>query len=368
MRYVDLPGLQPIRHLLADPEISEIMINGPRRLFIERHGVMTQLEAVFKNQQQVDVLVENLMAHTGKSVTVQSPFADFRLPDGPRVNVVIAPIVLEGPVVTIRKPTKALQSMDDLVKRGTLNKRMVYFLYLAIAARLNVLFAGGTSTGKTTTLGLLSGYIPEGERVVVIEDTAELDLRQPHVVRMECRPPGMEGTGAIYLADLLKNSLRMRPTRIIVGEIRGDEAFEMLNAMSSGHDGCLGVLHAGSPEHAISRLELMVLSRGLELPMSAIQRLIGSAVQLVVQHAMFPDGTRRITHITEVAGVQGDLVTLRDLFVYELQGYDAEGRAVGDFKCTGTKPSFYDKLVHVAGPERMESLILPGADVPSSSA
>jgi len=346
-----MPGVQPIKHLLSDPEISEIMINGPRRIFIERHGVMEQIEPVFKSRQQVEVLVENFLAGTGRAVTVQSPMVDFRLPDGPRVNVVINPIALDGPIVTIRKATRTLRSMDDLVARGTLDKRMVYFLYLAIAARLNVLFSGGTATGKTTTLGMLSGYIPERERILVIEDTAELDLRQRHVVRMECRPPSMEGTGAVDLQQLLKNSLRMRPTRIIVGEVRGDEAFEMLNAMSSGHDGCLAVLHAGSPAHAVSRLELMVLSRGLELPIWAVQKMIGSSVDVIVQHSMLPDGTRRVTHITEVCGAKDDEVVLRDLFTFDLEGYDDEGRSVGAFRCSGTRPRFLQKLLHVGGAE-----------------
>jgi pilus assembly protein CpaF len=359
VRILDLPGVQPVRHLLLDPDISEIMINGPRRLFVERRGVMEQLQPVFTTPQHVQVLVENLLSHTGRSVTVKSPFVDFRLPGGERVNVVIDPIALDGPVVTIRKASKALQTMKDLVARDTLTEKMAYFLYAAILAKLNILFCGGTATGKTTTLGLLSGYIPPGERIVVIEDTAELELRQPHVVRMECRPPNIEGAGGITLGDLLRNTLRMRPTRIIVGEVRGEEAFEMLNAMSSGHDGCLAVLHSSTPAHAISRLELMVLSRGLPLPVWAIQRQIGSAVHLIVQHALLNDGSRRVTHITEVGGVAGDSVVLHDLYKYVLEDYDKDGRAVGHFQCTGTRPLNFDKLRRAAG-EAMDGLLDAG--------
>lgn len=354
MRYLELPGVQPIKHLLSDGEISEIMINGPGGLFVEKAGAMHQLEPVFGNEAQIEVLIENLLQHTGRAVTVKSPFVDFRLPDGARVNIVINPISIEGPIITIRKMTRSLKTMDDLVERGTLSKRMAYFLYLAVAARLNVIFAGGTATGKTTTLGILTGYITEGERIVVIEDTSELELRQAHVVRMECRPPGLEGGNAITLADLLKNTLRMRPTRIIVGEIRGDEAFDLLNAMSSGHDGCLSVVHASSPDHAVGRLEMMTLMRGLTLPVAAIQRQIAAAVHVVVQHALLPDGARRITHISEVAGTDANTVRVRHLFELDFDS--------GTFRCTGVEPRFVDKLVRLAGGEKITALLTPGVD------
>lgn len=361
MKLFDAPGVQPIKHLLLDPEISEIMINGPQRLFVERRGVMQEQSPVFRSSQQIEVLIENLAAHTGRAVTVRSPFVDFRLPDGSRVNVVINPIAIDGPVVTIRKATRSLQRVEDLVERGTLTQRMAYFLYMAIAAKLNVVFSGGTATGKTTLLGLLSAYIPEGERIVVIEDTAELELRQPHVVRMECRPPNIEGAGGITLADLLKNSMRMRPTRIILGEIRSGEAFEMLNAMTSGHDGCLAVLHAGSPAHAVSRLEMMVLTRGLALPVWAIRRQIASALHLVVQLELLTDGSRRVTHISEVAGVEGDEVAVADIYEYRLASPDEGGGATaGDFRCTGREPSFMDKLVRVGGADRVAAVLEPG--------
>jgi pilus assembly protein CpaF len=349
VRVIDKPGVQPIRHLLLDTEISEIMINGPRRLFVEKGGAMVQIPPVFNSAEQIDVLVENLLLHTGRAVTVRAPFVDFRLPTGERVNVVINPITLDGPAVTIRKATKSLNSMEDLVARGTLTTRMAYLLCTAIAAQLNIMFVGGTATGKTTTLGLLSAYIPESERIVVIEDTAELELRQANTVRMECRPPNIEGSGQITLSDLLKNSLRMRPTRLILGEIRGEEAFEMLNAMISGHDGCLGVMHASTPAHALARLELMVLSRGLPLPVWAIQRQIASALQLVVQHAQLRDGSRRITHISEVGEAADNEVKLHNIYEYRHDGYDEHGKAIGEFICTGRQPSFIEKLRHVSG-------------------
>jgi pilus assembly protein CpaF len=354
--HLERPGVQAIKHLLLDPEISEIMINGSRFLFVERGGVMQQLHPVFTSKQQLDLLVENLVALTGRAVNAKQPFVDFRMPDGARVNVVISPVALDGPVITIRKATRTLRTLDDLVARGTLTDRMAFFLFTCVRARLNILFSGGTASGKTTTLGMLSAYIPEGERIVVIEDTAELELRQPHVVRMECRPPNLEGAGAITLSDLLRNSLRMRPTRIIVGEVRGEEAFDMLNAMSSGHDGCLAVIHASSPSHAVARLEMMVLTRGLPLPVWSIQRQIAGALHVVVQHSLLSDGTRRITKITEVVGAKDDHVQLRDLFVFEQHGYDAMGVVQGGFRCTGEHPAFLDALRMLGGDGVLQSL------------
>jgi pilus assembly protein CpaF len=363
---IDPPAVQAIRHLLDDPEISEIMINGLGHLFVERGGLMHELPPIFVSRQQIEVLVENLVGLTGRSVNAKSPFVDFRMADGSRVNIVVPPVALDGPLVTIRKATRSLRTLNDLVDRGALSDRMAFILFTAVRARLNIVFSGGTGSGKTTTLGMLSAYIPEGERIVVIEDTAELDLQQPHVVRLECRPPNMEGTGAIVLGDLLKNSLRMRPTRIILGEIRGDEAFEMLNAMSSGHDGSLAVLHASSPAHAIARLEMMILGRGLPLPIWAIQRQIAGALQLVVQHGMFPDGTRRVTHISEVVGYDKEQVLLRDLFTYEIEGQDPDGRILGRFVCTGERPAFFDKLRRVGG-ESVDKALAPSARRPDAA-
>ncbi len=344
--FLEKPGLRPIAHLLMDPEISEIMING-RALFVERRGRMQQVQSPFQSAAQLDVLVDNLVVPSGRAVNARSPFVDLRIPDGSRVNIVVAPAALDGPIITIRKVTRTLQTLEDLVGRGTLTQKMAWFLCAAIRSRLNILFCGGTATGKTTTLSMLSAYIDPSERIVVVEDTAELDLRQPHVVRMECRPATHE-VPPVTLKDLVTNSLRMRPTRIILGEIRGEEAFDMVNAMSTGHDGCLAVVHAGTPAHAVARMEMMMLSRGIPLPMWAIQRQIAGALHLIVQQALLPDGTRRITHITAVDGVKDDIIQLKHLFEFNPDGIDAEGHPA-QFSASGQKPVFLDKMTRVAG-------------------
>ncbi len=360
MSDIDKPAVFPIRHLLRDPEVTEIMLNGPHQVFVEKGGMMRPLPPVFADAQQMFGLVDNLIANTGRAVNAKSPMVDFRLDDGSRVNIVIAPVAIGGPVITIRKFTRALRTFEDLIARGTLTRRMADFLEAAVHARLNIIFSGGTGTGKTTTLGLLCNVMDKSERIVVIEDTAELDLQLPHCVRLECRPPGIEGAGGATLGELLKNSLRMRPTRILVGEIRGEEAFEMLHAMSSGHDGSMAVMHASSPLHAIARLELMLLARGLPLPLWAIQRQIATSVDLVIQHAIMKDGVRRVTHIAEVAGVSEDQVILSGLFEYRLAGYAADGSAVGGFIANGARPKFMDKLKLAVGPARADELLVAG--------
>ncbi|MDH3584316.1 MAG: CpaF family protein [Phycisphaerae bacterium] len=357
----DLPGVQPLRQLLLDPEITEIMINGPKQVFVERHGRMELAPVQFSNDQQIERLVDTLLEPTGRQVTKRVPFVDFRLPDGSRVNVIIPPVALDGPTVTIRKFTRSLSKITDLMEMGTLSQRMAYLLSAAIQARLNMVFAGATGAGKTTTLGILSAHIPESERIVTIEDTAELDLNQQHVVRLECRPPNIEGEGQITQEHLLRNALRMRPKRIILGEIRGDEAIDMIQAINSGHDGCLAVLHASTPADAVSRLEMMMLSRGLQLPAAAIRRQIASALDLIIQHEMLPDGTRKITHITELAGLKGDEVELRDLFLFQHEGPDETGRVPGRFVCTGTEPAFLPKFQR-AGVELPPNLFARGEE------
>jgi pilus assembly protein CpaF len=342
--FLDHPGVQPIRHLLTDPQITEILINGPAQVYIERHGTMELTPVVFANDQALNRLIEALLHSSGRSVDASAPFADARLPDGSRVNVVIPPAALDGALVTIRKFTRSLREIADLVRIGTLSERMAVLLGAAVRARLNLVFSGASGTGKTTTLGLLSLFIPERERIVLIEDTPELELRQSHVVRMQCRPPNIQGTGEIRLGQLLRNAMRMRPTRIIVGEVRGDEAVEMIQAISSGHEGCLAVLHASSPPDAASRLEMMILSRGLGLPLWAIHRQIAAAINLIVQHDLLQDGQRKVTRITEVAGVKDDRVELRNLFEFEEQGLDAKGKVQGRFVCTGAEPGFLGQL------------------------
>jgi pilus assembly protein CpaF len=360
MRTVDKPGVLPIRHLLLDPHVTEIMINGPHQVFVEKGGHMTEVKGLFNSMSQLEQLVDNLIGPTGRAVTARAPMVDFRLEDGSRVNICIGPISLHGATITIRKFTRTLRTLEDLVTRGTLTARMARFLALAVRARLNLVFSGGTGSGKTTLLGLLAAHVGPRERVVVIEDTAELDLALPHCVRLECRPPNLEGSGGVPLGDLLRNSLRMRPDRILVGEIRGEEAFEMVHAMTSGHDGSMGVLHASTPAHAIGRLELMLLSRGLSLPLWAIQKQLASSIDLVLQHAIMADGVRRVTHVTEVARAEHDQVVLQDLFTYRLDGFDAAGHAVGGFVASGARPKFFEKLRLVAGEAEVEALLAPG--------
>lgn len=321
---------------MSDPTVSEIMINGPQRLFVERAGHIEKAALIFPTPHHLQICIESLVGMSGRAVNSKSPFVDFRLPDGARVNVVIAPIALDGPVVTIRRAVKSIRRIDDIVKRGSLTQKMAAFLEACVAAHANILFSGGTGSGKTTLLGMLSASINPEERIVVIEDTAELELAQPHVVRMECRPPNMEGAGAISLAELLKNSLRMRPTRLILGEVRGEEAFDLLSAFSSGHNGGFAVVHASSPAQAVSRLELMVLSRGLPYPLWAIQTQICNAIDIIVQHAMMPDGARRVTEITAVQGTSEDSVVLQDIFKFD---YDER-----HYVCTGEHPRIMPRL------------------------
>lgn len=342
--FLDHPSLQPIRDLMLDPEVTEIMINGPAQVYVERGGVMQLQPLRFRDPQQLELLIGALLQPMGRSVSPSAPFVDFRLPDGSRGNVVIPPLAVDGPVLTIRKFTKTLTKAADLIRAGTLSRNMALLLCAAVKGRANIIFAGATGTGKTTTLAILSRHIPDSERIITIEDTAELQLQQKHVVRLECRRPNVEGKGAVSMADLLRNSLRMRPTRIIVGEVRGDEAVDMIQAISSGHQGCLAVLHASSPLDAVARLEMMMLSRGLLLPLWAIHAQIAAAIDLFVQHEFLTDGTRKITRITECAGVENDRVVLRDLFAYHRRGADASGRETGEWISTGVKPRFLDKL------------------------
>lgn len=360
MRMIDKPGLLPIKRLMEDPTVTEIMINGPNQVFVERHGRMEEVPKVFMHPAQLDLLIDNLVVSVGRGVTARSPMVDLRMDDGSRVNICIPPVALQGGTVTIRKFTKSVKTLSDLVQRGTLTRKMAELLTLAVRAKLNLVFSGGAGSGKTTTLGILANHIGARERVVVIEDTAELDLTLAHCVRLECKPPNIEGTGAIPLSDLLRNSLRMRPNRILVGEIRGEEAFEMIHAMTSGHDGSMGVVHASSPTHAISRLELMLLSRGISVPLWAIQKQLATSIDLVLQHEIMADGVRRVTHVTELSRAENGQVVLEDLFTYDLAGYRDDGSAVGAFVCTGARPKFRKKLELVAGAAQVDALLTRG--------
>jgi len=358
--YLDHPGLAPIRRLLEDPAVTEIMINGPAGVYAERGGKMQPVEVPLSDQS-LERLIGGLLQPSGRSVSASSPYVDFRLPDGSRGNVVIPPLALDGPAVTIRKFTRSLATVADLIRAGTLSRRMGHLLAAAVKGRANILFSGATGTGKTTTLNILSRYIAEDERIVTIEDTAELALQQQHVVRLECRPPNIEGKGAVTLAHLLRNALRMRPTRILVGEVRGEEAVDMLQAIASGHDGCLAVLHASTPVDAVSRLEMMALERRLMLPLWAIHKQINAAIDLIVQHEMRPDGSRRVSHVTQCAGLEAERVRLEDLFRYRRTGADDAGRETGQWVSAGHRPRFLDKL-QARGLTIPEDVYAEGAD------
>lgn len=359
----DQPAVQPIRDLLLDPQVNEIMINGPAHVFVERGGTMQPLKGVFTSVRQLEFLIETLLRPSGRTVDASHPYVDARLPDGSRLNVIIPPLALDGPTVTIRKFTRALRTMKDLIAVGALSERMARLMYAAMLGRLNIIFAGATGTGKTTTLNILASYIPEDERIITIEDTAELDLKLKHVVRLECRPPNVEGEGAVRLGDLLRNALRMRPSRIIVGEVRGGEALDMLAAINSGHEGCLAVLHASSPTDAVSRLEMMCLGAGLSLPLWAIHKQIAAAIDLIVQHEFLPDGRRKITRITEVGITDDETRTaLRDLFAWQTEGKDDKGNLTGHWRCTGVEPAFLPKL-EARQVEVMKGLFAKGGDM-----
>ena len=337
-------GFGPIHPFLNDETITEIMVNGPNQVYVERSGKLERTDVVFRSDEHVLHIIEKIVAPLGRRIDESSPMVDARLPDGSRVNAVIPPISLVGPSITIRKFAKDPFTIDDLINFGTLSLEMAAFLEAAVKARLNVVVSGGTGSGKTTTLNVLSSFIPEGERIVTIEDAAELQLSQEHVVSLETRPANIEGKGAITIRDLVRNSLRMRPERIIVGEVRSGEALDMLQAMNTGHDGSLTTGHANSPRDMLSRLETMVLMAGMDLPVRAIREQIASAIDLIVQQSRLRDGSRKITHITEVQGMEGDVIVLQDLFVYEQRGIDSSGKCLGTFRSTGIRPRAIQKL------------------------
>ncbi len=338
-------GYGPLEPLLRDETITEVMVNGPFDIYIERGGKIYKTDVHFLSEEQLRVVIDRILAPLGKRVDDSMPYADARLPDGSRVNVIIPPLALNGAVVTIRKFSKKKLTDAELIELGSLTPNMVKFLKAAVYVRKNILISGGTGTGKTTFLNMLSRFIPEGERIVTIEDTAELQLQQEHVVRLEARPPNVEGKGEVTIRDLVRNALRMRPDRIIVGECRGAEALDMLQAMNTGHDGSMTTLHANSPRDALSRLESMVLMAGTELPSKAIRQQIASAIHLIVQLARFRDGTRKVVAISEITGMEGDVITMQDIFVFRQTGVDPEtGKVLGKHTATGVRPTFYEEL------------------------
>jgi len=337
-------GLGPITPLLNDPTVSEVMVNSPDHVYIERKGKLILTDVTFRDNEHVLHIIEKIVAPLGRRIDESSPMVDARLPDGSRVNAIIPPLALKGPCITIRKFSKDPLQIDDLVRFGTLTPEMAKFIEASVKARLNIVVSGGTGSGKTTTLNVLSSFIPNDERIVTCEDAAELQLRQEHVITLESRPPNIEGKGSVSIRDLVKNCLRMRPDRIVVGEVRSGEALDMLQAMNTGHDGSLTTGHANSPRDMLARLETMVLMAGMDLPVRAIREQISAAVDLIVQQSRLKDGTRKITHITEVMGLEGDTIVLQDIFVYEQTGVDDHGKLAGRFKPTGIRPKFLNKF------------------------
>lgn len=337
-------GFGPIEPLIKDPEISEIMVNGPSQVFVERRGKLRKAPVTFRDNEHVLHIIDKIVSPIGRRIDEAMPMVDARLPDGSRVNAIIPPLSLIGPVVTIRKFSKDPLTVHDLIRFGTITPKMAAFLEACVKARLNIIISGGTGSGKTSTLNVLSSFIPENERIVTIEDAAELQLRQEHVITLESRAPNIEGKGAITIRDLVRNSLRMRPERIIVGEVRSGEALDMLQAMNTGHDGSMTTGHANSPRDMLSRLETMVMMAGMELPVRAIREQMASAFDLIIQQSRFRDGSRKITHLTEVLGMEGDIITLQDIFIYENEGVDDFNRLKGRFLATGVRPKFLDKL------------------------
>ncbi len=337
-------GLGPLEDLLAQDDITEIMVNKFDDIYVEKLGVLTKTEVTFSDDNAVLSAIERIVSPLGRRIDESSPMVDARLKDGSRVNAIIPPLALRGPCLTIRKFAKEKLTGEDLISYDSINANMVAFLKKAVEERCNIVISGGTGSGKTTLLNVMSNFIPHTERVVTVEDAAELKLNQPHLVSLEARPPNLEGKGAVFIRDLVKNCLRMRPDRIVVGECRGGEALDMLQAMNTGHDGSLTTAHANSPRDVLSRLEVMVMMAGMDLPMAAIREQIGSAVNIIVQQTRFADGSRKITHISEITGIESGKISLQHIFLYKQTGYDDKGKVKGYFEATGMIPYFYETL------------------------
>ncbi len=340
----ELKGLGPIEPFLKDPTISDILCNAYNNIYIERFGVLEKTRARFLNDAHLMNIIDRIVSRVGRRIDESTPMVDARLADGSRVNAIIPPLAIDGPILSIRRFAVNPLTMEDLIKYQTLTPEIANFLAGCVQARLNILISGGTGAGKTTLLNVLSAHIPNRERIVTIEDAAELQLQQEHVVRMETRPPNIEGTGTITQRDLLRNSLRMRPDRILIGEVRGSEAFDMLQAMNTGHEGSLTTIHSNSPRDSLTRLESMILMTGINLPEKAMRFMVTSALDVIVQVSRLADGTRKITTISEVTGMEGDVITLQEIFTFDKKGLDKDGRVLGDFKASGIRPKFTEKL------------------------
>ncbi|MCQ3932090.1 MAG: CpaF family protein [Chloroflexi bacterium] len=339
----EILGYGPIEPLLADESITEIMVNGPKNIYIERKGMVARVNVTFESDEHVKRVIDRIVSPLGRRVDESHPYEDARLKDGSRVNVIIPPLALNGPTITIRKFSKSPLQVEDLVRFGSMTPEIAEFLRACVIAALNVVVSGGTGSGKTTLLNVLSGFIPNDERIITVENAAELQLRQEHVVTLESRPANIEGKGAVTIQDLVVNTLRMRPDRIIVGECRSGEALDMLQAMNTGHEGSMTTAHANSPRDCLSRLEVMCLMSGMDLPVRAIREQVSSAIDLIIQQSRMRDGTRKITNITEVQGMEGDIITMSDIFVFEQTGIEA-GKVIGRIRPTGIRPKFIDRI------------------------
>jgi pilus assembly protein CpaF len=340
----EVTGYGPIQSLLDDPNVTEIMVNGPRKVYVEKKGRLERTNIVFEDDLHILKIIDRIVSPLGRHIDADSPMVDARLPDGSRVNAIVPPCAVDGASLTIRKFRKEKLKMDQLIESSSLTQAMADFLRACVLGRLNIIISGGTGSGKTTFLNVLSGFIPEDERIVTIEDAAELQLQQDHVVRLETKLASVEGHGAVSVRELVRNSLRMRPDRIVVGECRGGEALDMLQAMNTGHDGSLTTIHANSPRDALSRLETLVLMAGMDLPLKIVRQQISSAVDVIVQMSRLRDGARKITAISEVAGMEGEVVVLSDIFKFNQTGVDAEGKILGQHKATGIRPLFGPRL------------------------
>ena len=337
-------GLGPLEPLLADPDIADILVNNSRTVYVERFGKLHKVDVVFRDDAHLMQIIDRIVSKVGRRIDESSPMVDARLPDGSRVNAIIPPLAIDGPSLSIRRFGVDPLRMNDVLAMGTLTPNVALLLQGAVKARLNVLISGGTGTGKTTMLNILSEYIPNDERIITIEDSAELQMKQEHVVRLETRPPNIEGAGAVNQRELVRNSLRMRPDRIIVGEVRGGEALDMLQAMNTGHDGSLSTIHANAPRDALARLETMVLMAGMELPERAIREQVASAINIIIQLARLSDGTRKVVRLSEITGMESSIIVMQDIFVYEKLGVAADGKVIGEFRATGVRPKFAEKL------------------------
>ena len=350
----DVLGYGPIDPLLNDPDVTEVMVNGPHSVYAERGGRLAVTDARFVDATHLRRIIDKIVGQVGRRVDESTPMVDARLPDGSRVNAIIHPLAIGGPFLTIRKFSVDPLTERDLINFGTFDERVAKFLHACVRGRMNLLISGGTGSGKTTTLNVMSSYLPGDERIVTIEDAAELQLHQDHVLSLEARPANIEGKGAVTIRDLVRNALRMRPDRVVVGEVRGGEALDMLQAMNTGHDGSLTTVHSNSPRDTLSRVETMVLMAGFDLPVRAIREQISSAIDLIVHVGRLRDGTRRITHVTEVEGMEGEVITLQDLFLFDFgMGVDENGKYKGRLKATGIRPTFSDQL-------RDQGIKLPG--------